>query len=83
MTTATATTEARASTGVPQTGRDAVDGAVDAELQALHPFLGAAGGLTECAIRRSCVGGRGSAGPHHRAKYLQMVMLGRCGLGIG
>jgi len=37
--------------------------------------VGTADGLTERAIRRSC-GGRESASLYHRAKYLQMVVLG-------
>jgi len=37
--------------------------------------VGTADGLTERAIRRSC-GGRESASLYHRAKYLQMAVLG-------
>jgi len=38
-------------------------------------LVGTVDGLTERAIRRSC-GGRESASLYHRAKYLQMVVLG-------
>ncbi len=41
--------------------------------------VGAADGLTERAIRRSC-GGRESASVYHRAKYLQMAVLGLGGV---
>ena len=40
---------------------------------------GTADGLTERGIRRSC-GGRESASLYHRAKYLQLVVLGLGGL---
>ena len=43
--------------------------------------VGAADGLTERAIRRSC-GGRESASLYHRAKYLQMVALGLGGVAL-
>ena len=42
-------------------------------------LVGTVDGLTERAIRRSC-GGRESASLYHRAKYLQLVMLGLGGL---
>ena len=41
--------------------------------------VGTVDGLTERAIRRSC-GGRESASLYHRAKYFQMVVLGRGGV---
>ena len=41
----------------------------------------AADGLTQRAIRRSC-GGRESATSDHRAKYLQMAVLGLGGVGV-
>jgi len=41
--------------------------------------VGAAEGLTRRAVRRSC-GGRESASLYHRAKYLQLVVLGLGGL---
>jgi len=41
--------------------------------------VGTADGLTERAIRRSC-GGRESASLYHRAKYLQMAVLGLGGV---
>ena len=41
--------------------------------------VGTADGLTERGIRRSC-GGRESASLYHRAKYLQLVVLGLGGL---
>jgi len=41
--------------------------------------VGTVDGLTERAIRRSC-GGRESASLYHRAKYLQMVVLGLGGV---
>ena len=44
-------------------------------------MVGAADGLTERAIRRSC-GGRESASLYHRAKYLQLVALGLGGVVI-
>ncbi len=44
-------------------------------------MVGAADGLTERAIRRSC-GGRESASLYHRAKYLQMVALGLGGVAL-
>ena len=44
-------------------------------LLALLHVVGAVDGLTDRAIRRSC-GGRESASLYHRAKYLQMVVLG-------
>jgi len=43
--------------------------------------VGTADGLTERAIRRSC-GGRESASLYHRAKYLQMAVLGLGGVGL-
>ena len=43
--------------------------------------VGAADGLTERAIRRSC-GGRESASVYHRAKYLQMAVLGLGGVAL-
>ncbi len=43
--------------------------------------VGALDGLTQRAIRRSC-GGRESASLYHRAKYLQMVLLGLGGAGL-
>ena len=43
--------------------------------------VGAADGLTERAIRRSC-GGRESASLYHRAKYLQMAVLGLGGVAL-
>ena len=43
--------------------------------------VGTADGLTERAIRRSS-GGRESASLYHRAKYLQMVVLGLGGLAL-
>jgi len=43
--------------------------------------VGTADGLTERAIRRSC-GGRESASLYHRAKYLQMVVLGLGGVAL-
>ena len=43
--------------------------------------VGAADGLTERAIRRSC-GGRESASLYHRAKYLQVVVLGLGGVAL-
>jgi len=43
--------------------------------------VGTVDGLTERAIRRSC-GGRESASLYHRAKYLQMVVLGLGGVGL-
>ncbi len=44
-------------------------------LLALLHVVGAVDGLADRAIRRSC-GGRESASLYHRAKYLQMVVLG-------
>ena len=44
-------------------------------------MVGAADGLTERAIRRSC-GGRESASLYHRAKYLQLVALGLGGVAL-
>jgi hypothetical protein len=58
-----------------------------ATLMRFLPFLlllyavGTADGLTEGAIRRSC-GGRESASLHHRAKYLQMAVLGLGGVAL-
>ena len=43
--------------------------------------IGAADGLTQRAIRRSC-GGRESASLYHRAKYLQFAVLGLGGVGL-
>ncbi len=43
--------------------------------------VGTVDGLTERAIRRSC-GGRESASLYHRAKYLQMVVLGLGGVAL-
>jgi hypothetical protein len=43
--------------------------------------VGAADGLTQRAIRRSC-GGRESASLYHRAKYLQLAVLGLGGVGV-
>jgi hypothetical protein len=43
--------------------------------------VGTADGLTERAIRRSC-GGRESASLYHRAKYLQVVVLGLGGVAL-
>jgi hypothetical protein len=43
--------------------------------------VGAVDGLTERAIRRSC-GGRESASLYHRAKYLQIVVLGLGGVAL-
>ena len=48
-------------------------------LLALLYVVGAVDGLTDRAIRRSC-GGRESASLYHRAKYLQVVVLGLGGL---
>lgn len=50
-------------------------------LLALLHVVGAVDGLTDRAIRRSC-GGRESASLYHRAKYLQMVVLGLGALGL-
>ena len=50
-------------------------------LLALLYAVGAVDGLTGRAIRRSC-GGRESASVYHRAKYLQMVVLGLGGLAL-
>jgi len=43
--------------------------------------VGAADGFTQRAIRRAC-GGRESAGLYHRAKYLQVAVLGLGGVGV-
>ena len=43
--------------------------------------VGAADGLTQRAIRRSC-GGRESASLYHRAKYLQLAVLGLGGVAL-
>ena len=43
--------------------------------------VGAADGLTQRAIRRSC-GGRESASLYHRAKYLQFAVLGLGGVAL-
>jgi hypothetical protein len=43
--------------------------------------VGTADGLTQRAIRRSC-GGRESASLYHRAKYLQMAVLGLGGVAL-
>jgi hypothetical protein len=43
--------------------------------------VGTVDGLTERAIRRSC-GGRESASLYHRAKYLQMAVLGLGGVAL-
>lgn len=43
--------------------------------------VGTVGGLTQRAIRRSC-GGRESASLYHRAKYLQIVVLGLGAVGV-
>ena len=43
--------------------------------------VGAADGLTQRAIRRSC-GGRESASLYHRAKYLQLAVLGLGGIAL-
>lgn len=43
--------------------------------------VGAADGLTQRAIRRSC-GGRESASLYHRAKYLQVAVVGLGGVGV-
>lgn len=43
--------------------------------------VGTVDGLTERAIRRSC-GGRESASLYHRAKYLQMAVLGLGGVAV-
>jgi len=43
--------------------------------------VGTVDGLTERAIRRSC-GGRESASLYHRAKYLQMAVLGLAGVAL-
>ena len=43
--------------------------------------VGTVDGLTERAIRRSC-GGRESASLYHRAKYLQMAVLGLGGMAL-
>jgi len=43
--------------------------------------VGAADGFTQRAIRRAC-GGRESAGLYHRAKYLQVAVLGLGGVGL-
>ncbi len=43
--------------------------------------VGTGDGLTERAIRRSC-GGRESASLYHRAKYLQMAVLGLGGVAL-
>ena len=44
-------------------------------------LVGVVDGLTERGIRRSC-GGRESASLYHRAKYLQMVVLGLGGVAL-
>ena len=43
--------------------------------------VGAADGLTQRAIRRAC-GGRESASLYHRAKYLQVMVLGLGGVAM-
>ncbi len=43
--------------------------------------VGAADGFTQRAIRRAC-GGRESAGLYHRAKYLQLAVLGLGGVAL-
>jgi hypothetical protein len=43
--------------------------------------VGAADGFTQRAIRRAC-GGRESASLYHRAKYLQLAVLGLGGVGL-
>ena len=43
--------------------------------------VGTVDGLTERAIRRSC-GGRESASLYHRAKYLQLAVLGLSGVAL-
>ena len=43
--------------------------------------VGAADGFTQRAMRRAC-GGRESAGLYHRAKYLQVAVLGLGGMGL-
>ncbi|MCD6680739.1 MAG: DUF4400 domain-containing protein [Burkholderiaceae bacterium] len=43
--------------------------------------VGAADGFAQRAIRRTC-GGRVSAGLYHRAKYLQVAVLGLGGVGL-
>lgn len=43
--------------------------------------VGAADGLTRRAIRRAC-GGRESASLYHRAKYLQLAVLGLGGVAL-
>lgn len=43
--------------------------------------VGTVDGLTERAIRRSC-GGRESASLYHRAKYLQLAVLGLGGVAL-
>ena len=43
--------------------------------------VGAADGFTQRAIRRAC-GGRESAGLYHRAKYLQVAVVGLGSVGL-
>jgi hypothetical protein len=52
-----------------------------APLLLLLYVVGAADGVTQRAIRRAC-GGRESASLYHRAKYLQLAVLGLGGLAL-
>lgn len=52
-----------------------------APLLLLLYVVGAADGVTQRAIRRAC-GGRESASVYHRAKYLQMAVLGLGGVAL-
>ena len=52
-----------------------------APLLVLLYAVGAADGFAQRAIRRAC-GGRESAGLYHRAKYLQVAVLGLGGVGL-
>jgi integrating conjugative element membrane protein (TIGR03747 family) len=52
-----------------------------APLLLLLYVVGAADGVTQRAIRRAC-GGRESASVYHRAKYLQLAVLGLGGLAL-
>jgi fatty acid desaturase len=52
-----------------------------APLLILLYVVGAADGFTQRAIRRTC-GGRESASLYHRAKYLQVALLGLGGAGL-
>ena len=55
--------------------------ALFAPLLLLLYAVGAADGFAQRAIRRAC-GGRESAGLYHRAKYLQVAVLGLGGVGL-